>query len=339
MSANTTSQVAIYLRVSTAEQAQEGTSLSTQRSQCEAHARAKGWEVVGVYEDAGVSGAQASRPALDKILVDVARHKVQAVLVHKMDRLARDELIRLTIMRELHSYGAALVSLDRPGIDLGSDEGELIDGVLGTFAAFERKRIARRTRAGINARVRQGGWGGGQVAPFGYRIMGVESDAHLEVDHREAQVVRSAVSLVLDFGLSTLQAAQRLNSLGLTPRSAPLWTSQNLRNCLKRGQWGGVWTFGKTSPKGTVPEPIEVPVEPILSAERAEALRRHLEVTQIKRGTKGVHPLSGRLFCLCGQPMTGIARSDRANRRYRCRHGRNTPAARSAATRACWATR
>ncbi len=74
-----------------------------------------------------------------------------------------------------------------------------------------------------------------------------------------------------------------------------------------------------------MPEPIEVPVEPVLSAERAEALRQHLEVTQIKRGTKGVHPLSGRLFCLCGQPMTGIARSDRANRRYRCRHGRNTP--------------
>ncbi len=208
------------------EQAQEGTSLATQREECQSRADAEGWVVVGVYEDAGVSGAQATRPGLDRLLADVASGKVRIVLVHKMDRLARDELLRLTIMRELRSYGAVLVSLDRPGMDLTSDEGELIDGLLGTFAAFERKRIARRTRAGINARVRQGGWGGGQVAPFGYKIVGVDSDAHLEVDQREAQVVRSAVSLVLDFGLSTLQAAQRLNSLGLTPRNAPLWTSR-----------------------------------------------------------------------------------------------------------------
>ncbi len=83
------------------------------------------------------------------------------VLVHKMDRLARDELIRLTVMKELRSYGVTLVALDSPGLNLNTDEGELIDGVLGTFAAFERRRIARRTRGGINARVRGGDWGGG----------------------------------------------------------------------------------------------------------------------------------------------------------------------------------
>ncbi len=174
-------------------------------------------------------------------------------------------------------------------MDLGPDEGELIDGVLGTFAAFERKRIARRTRTGNNQRVRQGGWGGGEP-PFGYCIVGSNSEAHLEVEQREAQVVINAVNMILDHGLSTLQAAERLNSLGLTPRNAPLWTSQNLRNCLMRGQWGGIWTFGKTSPKGSVPEPIEVPVEAILTAERAEVLRRHLQVTRIQRGAKGVHP-------------------------------------------------
>lgn len=325
-----TIQAATYCRVSSAEQVQ-GTSLDTQREVTAAEVERRGWTLYGNYSDEGVSGTAASRPALDRLLADVASGHVQAVVVHKTDRLARDELLRLTIMREIKSYGCIFVAMDRPGVDLESDEGELMDGILGTFAAFERKRIARRTRAGLNAAVRQGRWGGGNVAPFGYRIDGVDSDAHLEVDEREAEVVRAAVAMVVDMGLSTLEVAKRLNALGLTPRTAPLWTSQNLRNCLRRGAsvWAGVWVFGKSSTgpkgKGTVPEPIVVPIDAILDAERAAALRLHLDGTTLIRGAKGTHPLSGRLRCQCGAAMTGLARSDRATRRYRCRFGRHEP--------------
>jgi hypothetical protein len=141
----------------------------------------------------------------------------------------------------------------------------------------------------------------------------------------QSELSEAFAELVGDRGLSTLQAAKRLNALGLTPRNVPLWTSQNLRNCMRRGQWDGQWTFGKGQSKGSTFAPVTIPIDPVLDAARAAALKAHLERTKvIPRGT-GVHPLSGRLICACGERMTGIIRSDRANRRYRCRRAHQVP--------------
>jgi len=316
-------RAAIYTRVSSDEQI-DGTSLDTQRERCLALCEAKEWEVTEVYSDEGVSGAKHSRPALDRLMTACRSGAVNVVVVFKTDRFSRSRAHLFTALEELASAGVAFTSVTE-AFDPSTTAGDAMVGMLGVFAQMERRTIRERTRAGVNARVRAGGWGGGRNAPFGYHVVGQDALAHLEVDQREAEVVRMALSLILDQGLSTLEAAIRLNALGLTPRTAPLWTSQNLRNCLIRGQWDGAWTFGKISPKGSVPEPIVVAVEPILDAARAAALAAHLKRTHLVRGAKGVHPLSGRLICPCGQPMTGMARSDRANRRYRCSHHQQHP--------------
>lgn len=325
MSDVTAKRVVIATRVSTADQADHGTSLATQERELRAEAARRGWRVVAVYEEAAVSGAarQGDRPAFKALLADAHAGKFDVLLVDKWDRLARNLNEQTSLWAALDDLGVEYVSLSEP--NSSGKDGKFVRHIMAAVAEQERDRIRDRTRAGVNARVRAGGWGGGNVAPFGYRIVGVDALAHLEVDEREAEVVRAAVAMVLDMRLSTLDAAKRLNASGLTPRSAALWTSQNLRNCLRRGQWDGRWIFGKTSPKGTVPQPIEVAIQPILNADRADALRRHLKHTTLVRGSKGVHPLTGRLRCLCGEPMTGIARGDRANRRYRCRHGRREP--------------
>lgn len=323
MKTNSPTRAAVYTRVSSEEQI-EGTSLDSQRQQCEAFCSARGWEIVDVYTDEGVSGSKSSRPALDRLMTATRSNAVDVVVVFKTDRFTRSRAHLFTALEELAGLGVALTSVTEP-FDTSTTAGDTMAGMLGVFAQTERRLIRERTRAGVNARVRAGGWGGGQKAPFGYRVDGKGRTAHLEVDAREAKVVREAVAMVVDQGLSTLEVANRLNALGLTPRKAPLWSSQNLRNCLKRGQWGGTWTFGKTNAKGSVPEPIRVPVEPVLDVNKAAALKAHLQRTRLVRGAKGVHPLSGRLICTCGQTMTGIARGDRANRRYRCRHGRHEP--------------
>ncbi len=321
----TTTRAAIYTRVSSDEQV-EGTSLDTQRERCQAFVAGQGWSAAEVYTDEGVSGAKSSRPALNRLMADAAAGRIDVVVVLKADRFSRNLGHLFTSLDALAAHGVAFRSVTE-AIETATTSGRAMTGMLGVFAQMERDLIRERTRSGVNAKVRAGGWGGGHAAPFGYRVMGEGRTAHLEVDEREATVVRQAVALVLDHRLSTLDAAKRLNALGLHPRSAPLWTSQNLRNCLRRSQWDGRWTFGKPGArsKGSVPEPIVVTIEPILSADRAAALHAHLGQTTIKRGRDGVHPLSGRLFCTCGQPMTGIARGDRANRRYRCRHGRQQP--------------
>lgn len=316
-------KAAIYTRVSSDEQI-DGTSLDTQRERCLAFCHAKGWEVVEVFTDEGVSGAKSSRPSLDRLMAAARDGRVEAVVVYKTDRFSRSRAHLFSALEDLAAHRVAFTSVTE-SFDTSTTHGDAMVGMLGVFAQMERNLIRERTRGGVNARVRGGGWGGGHKSPYGYRIVGEGSSAHLEPDSQEAEVVRRAVSLVLDHGCSTLEAAKRLNALGMTPRTAALWTSQNLRNCLRRGQWAGTWTFGKVSPRGSVPEPIAVAVEPILEPERAAALQAYLTATTLRRGAKGVHPLSGRLVCTCGQPMTGIARSDRGTRRYRCRHGRHEP--------------
>lgn len=197
--------------------------------------------------------------------------------------------------------------------------------VLASMAEWERDVIRDRTRSGIVKRVQQGGWGGGNLAPYGYRVVGQGSQAHLEIDEREAAMLRKAVDLILDQGLTSGETARTLNALGLTPRNAALWTSQNLRNMLVRGQFDGVWTFAKAARRVRWHEPVTVQVPPVIAADRMASLRARLAATSISRGQHGVHPLSGRLVCLCGAAMTGLARSDRAVRRYRCRFGRHEP--------------
>ncbi|MGV8910465.1 MAG: recombinase family protein, partial [Propionicimonas sp.] len=316
-------RAAVYVRVSSEEQI-DGTSLDTQRERCLAFAQAKGWTVTEVYADEGVSGAKASRPALDRLMAACEAHQVDAVVVLKTDRFSRSRAHLFAALEALSGLGVAFTSVTE-AFDTSTTSGDAMVGMLGVFAQMERNMIRERTRTGVNAKVRAGGWGGGQHAPYGYRVAGEGRDARLEVAPDEAKVVRQAVSMIVDQQLGTNDAANRLNALGLTPRTAPLWTSQNLRNCLRRGQWGGTWTFGKVSPMHSVPEPITQTVEAILDPTQFAALQAHLGATALTRGAASAHPLSGRLVCPCGQPMTGIARSDRATRRYRCRHSHQHP--------------
>lgn len=323
MMPTTTTRAAIYTRVSSEEQI-DGTSLDSQRDRCTAWCEAKGWALTEVYTDEGISGSKSSRPALDRLMASIDAGHIDAVVVYKTDRFSRSRAHLFTTLEALAAKGVAFTSVTE-AFDTSTTSGDAMVGMLGVFAQMERNLIRERTRSGVNAKVRAGGWGGGNIAPYGYRIDGKGRDARLVVDDAEAHLVRTAVSMVLDLGLSTLEASKRLNALGLTPRNVPLWTSSNLRNMLARGQWGGQWTFGKTATQ-TLPEPITVAVEPVLDAERFAALQAHLGKTALVRTTAHSHPLSGRLFCECGQPMTGIARSDRANRRYRCRNGFYHPA-------------
>lgn len=315
---STTTRAAIYTRVSSDEQV-EGTSLATQADRCRAYADAQGWHVTGVYSDEGVSGAKADRPALDRLLADARAGRLDVVLVLKADRFSRNIGHLHTTVDALTTQGVGFRSVTEQ-FDTTSTSGRAMLGMLSTFAQMERDLIRERTQAGRQARVRQGGWGGGDLAPFGYRVEGSGRDAHLVLDEREAEVIRQAVTLVLDHGLTTGQTATRLNALGLTPRKVALWTGWNLRTCLTRGQWGGTWTFGKPGQQ-TFPVPVTQAVEPVLSPERWAALQAWLQATATSRGIRGDHPLSGRLVCSCGVTMYGMSRSGR-KRRYHCSHAK-----------------
>jgi DNA invertase Pin-like site-specific DNA recombinase len=145
-------QVAIYLRVSTAEQ-----TTANQRRELKAVAARHGWTVVRVFEDAGVSGAKGrdERPALDSMLKAVARREVDMVAAWSVDRLGRSLLDLLVLLRELHAKGVDLF-LHQQGLDTSSPSGRAMFQMMGVFAEFERAMIRERVLAGL-ARAKEHG--------------------------------------------------------------------------------------------------------------------------------------------------------------------------------------
>jgi DNA invertase Pin-like site-specific DNA recombinase len=145
-------RVAIYLRVSTSKQ-----ETSNQRRELEAVAARSGWQIVKVYEDAGISGAKGrdKRPGLDAMMKAVNSKEFDMVAAWSVDRLGRSLTDLLSILQGLHDKGVDLF-LHQQGLDTSTTAGRAMFQMLGVFAEFERGIIRERVYAGL-ARARANG--------------------------------------------------------------------------------------------------------------------------------------------------------------------------------------
>jgi DNA invertase Pin-like site-specific DNA recombinase len=145
-----------YTRVSTDEQASSGLGLKAQRALIEAECQRRGWDLVQVFQDAGLSGkAMSGRPALAEALEAVRRRASGALVVAKLDRLSRSLLDFASLMEDARKEGWALVILDL-GVDTTTPSGEMIANVMATFAQFERRLIGQRTKDALAVKKRAG---------------------------------------------------------------------------------------------------------------------------------------------------------------------------------------
>ena len=141
-----TVRAAIYVRVSADTQ-----TVENQRRELEAAAAARGWQVVAVFSDAGVSGAKgrADRPQLDAMLKDAVRRRFDVVMTWAVDRLGRSLPDLISTMQELNSAKVDLFILQQ-GLDTSTPAGRAMFGMLGVFAEFERAMIVSRVNAGLD---------------------------------------------------------------------------------------------------------------------------------------------------------------------------------------------
>lgn len=147
-----TKLAAIYLRVST-----DGQTSENQARVLRKVAKRAGWTIVGIYEDAGISGAKGRdhRPEFDRLLKDAARRRFDVVMAWSVDRLGRSLQDLIGFLSELHSLGVDLF-LDQQGIDTTTPAGKAMFQMLGVFAEFERAMIQQRVRAGLDRARAQG---------------------------------------------------------------------------------------------------------------------------------------------------------------------------------------
>ena len=138
-------RVALYLRVST-----KGQSVANQRRELEVVAERSGWEVVAVYEDAGISGAKGrdKRPGFDRLLRDATRRQFDLIAAWSVDRLGRSLQDLVASLSELHALGVDLY-LHQQAVDTTTPAGKALFQMMGVFAEFERSIIRERVRAGL----------------------------------------------------------------------------------------------------------------------------------------------------------------------------------------------
>jgi DNA invertase Pin-like site-specific DNA recombinase len=145
-------RVAIYLRVST-----DGQTTANQRRELQKVAKAHGWAVVEVYEDAGVSGAKGrdGRPAFDRLCQDALRRRFDIIAAWSVDRLGRSLQDLVAFLGEVHCSGVHLY-LHQQAVDTTTPAGRALFQMMGVFAEFERAMIRERVMAGL-ARAREQG--------------------------------------------------------------------------------------------------------------------------------------------------------------------------------------
>ena len=148
----TTKRAALYIRVST-----DGQTVDNQRLELEQAAERAGWEIVGVYEDNGVSGAKSreQREGFDRLCKDATRRKFDVVMSWSVDRLGRSLQDLIGFLSELHAVGVDLY-LHQQGIDTTTPAGKAMFQMMGVFAEFERSMIQERVKAGLNRARAQG---------------------------------------------------------------------------------------------------------------------------------------------------------------------------------------
>ncbi|MHB8512435.1 MAG: recombinase family protein [Actinomycetota bacterium] len=181
----------IYTRVSTKEQAEEGYSIAAQAEACRRLVTERGWTLIDEFVDRGESARTADRPQFQQMLERIRGDgSVQVLVVHKLDRLARNLEDHAAVRAMLRKAGVQLVSVTETLEDSAS--GKLVEGILASINEFYSANLSQEIRKGLNQKVSQGGWPG--LAPVGYRnvrttVAGKRTHAELEPDDQAHLVV------------------------------------------------------------------------------------------------------------------------------------------------------
>ncbi len=186
---------ALYCRVSTDAQAEEGYSIEVQQERLVAYCKSQGIEHYDLYIDAGWSGSNLERPEMQRLIRDAKDRRLSHVICYKLDRISRSQRDTLYLIEDvLNPCGISFVSLNET-IDTGSPMGRLMIGILSAFAQLERENIRERTQMGLKARIAKGYWPGGDRIPLGYDYDQVRG---ILVPNDQADLVRQCFKLYLE---------------------------------------------------------------------------------------------------------------------------------------------
>lgn len=339
--------IAVYGRVSTSNQEEEGT-IETQLLSVRNHAKASSYIIVKEYLDEGWSGDTLTRPALDQLRIDAKKKEWEAVLMYDPDRLARRGAWQEVVMEELKELEIDVLFVTIP--QAKTDEDKIMYKMRGVFTEYERMKIKERFRLG---KVRKANEGHiiSTEGPYGYTFVvkkGKRGDAdflqgHYEINEYEAQIVKNLFSWVADEGLTLRAIVRRLQDLGIQPRKSKrgVWNTSTLSTLFKNKTYIGEGHYGasyavvpqkpwkkdgyrkvKKSSRKMKPEnewiiiPTPKLIEEDVFIRTGERLRLNFEMSV--RNTKNEYLLAGKIWCNCGNRRAGEGPQHGKHLYYRC---------------------
>ncbi len=311
---------AIYTRKSSEEGLEQAfNSLHAQREACEAYIKSQaheGWKLVKTaYDDGGLSGGSMERPALQRLLADVAAGRINVIVVYKVDRLTRSLADFARIVETLDGQGASFVSITQQ-FNTTTSMGRLTLNVLLSFAQFEREVTGERIRDKVAASRQKGMWMGGTI-PLGYDVR----DRELVVNESEAKTVREIFEAYVRMGtVSEVQDDLRRRDV-----LSKHWTSSTgrTRGGVKFNRGSLYWLLrnpvyiGQVTHKGQVYEGRQQAiVDRAIWQQTQELLAAKSSARERRPIVPGGRPLAGRLFDDRGNAMSPTYTVKRDGRRY-----------------------
>lgn len=318
----TTNKVAIYVRVSTTNQAEEGYSIDEQKDKLSSYCDIKDWNVYKVYTDGGFSGSNTDRPALESLIKDAKKRKFDTVLVYKLDRLSRSQKDTLFLIEDVFiKNGIEFLSLQE-NFDTSTPFGKAMIGLLSVFAQLEREQIKERMQLGKLGRAKAGKSMMWAKTSYGY-------DYHKETGTMTINPVQSlAIKFIFESYLSGRSITKLRDDLNEKyPKPIP-WNYRAVRKILDNPVYCGYNQFMGEIYKGNH--------EPIISKEDFDKTQEELKIRQ-RTALENLNPrpfqakymLSGIAQCgYCGAPLKiilGVKRKDGSRfKKYEChqRHPR-----------------
>lgn len=295
-------KAAIYCRVSTLEQATEGYSIGVQKEKLSAYAAAQSYDVVDIYSDEGFSGKTLHRPAMERLIADVANKRIDIVLIYKLDRLSRHVKDVLELVELFDKYSVTLYSLTE-NLDLSSPFGRAALKMSATFSELERETIVERMQMGKAARARSGKYTCPGKSPFGYKL-DKEHD-RLDIVPEEADAIREMYAKYIEgYSFRKLYAYCREKY----PDMRYFSNSMSCKPVIERPMYAGYFEHNGELIKATNYEPI-ISYETYLQAQ--EAVKRN---ATHREHDNTPYLLTGLVYCArCGRAFCGKRRAHKIN--------------------------
>lgn len=311
--------VAIYVRVSTLEQAESGYSIEEQTDKLKKYCDLKDWNIHKIYTDPGFSGSSIKRPALSQLITDAKLKRFDCVLIYKLDRLSRSQKDTLYLIEDVFTANdIAFVSLSE-NFDTATPFGKAMIGILAVFAQLEREQIKERMTMGKLGRAKAGKAMGWSKVPFGYKY---DKDTGIyTINELEASIIKRIFNDYLS-GISITKLKDHLNEEGHVGKDID-WSYRTIRQTLDNKTYCGYTKYKGQYFKADYPAIIDEETYEKTIKELDIRQKQAYEMNNNPRPFQTKYMMSGLIRCgICGATfdinLGSIRKDGTRSKKYRC---------------------